>query len=45
LDALERAPFAVGLRLPEVFGEELQVQTERAQMVLDLVNKAARQLD
>ena len=44
LDALQGPAFALGLRLLEVLGQELQVQAERAEVVLDLVDEAAGQL-
>src|SRR5262249_1015230 len=44
LDALERPAFALRLRLLEVLSEELQVEAERAEVVLDLVDEPAGQL-
>ncbi len=44
LDAGQGAALALGLRVLEILGQKLQVQPERAEVVLDLVNEAAGQL-
>ena len=44
LDALQGAALALRLRFLKVLGQELKVQPERAEMVLDFVDKATGQL-
>src|SRR6185437_11651407 len=42
-DAFERAPLALALRVLEILGEQLQVQEQRADVVLNVVDEPARQ--
>ena len=44
LHASQGPPFALVLRVLKVLGQELQIQPQRAQMVLDLMDEAAGQL-
>ena len=43
MDALLCAPLPVRLRLLEVFREQLEIEPQGAQVVLDLVDEAARE--
>src|SRR5207244_6145460 len=40
----ECAALALGLGLSKIFGQELKVEPQRAEVVLDFVDEAARQL-
>jgi hypothetical protein len=44
LDAFQGAALAIVLGIPKILGQELEVQTEGAQVVLDLMDEAACQL-
>jgi hypothetical protein len=44
LNALQGTPFTLAVRLLEIFGQQLEVQPESAQVILDFMDKAAGQL-
>jgi hypothetical protein len=44
LGAFQRAAFALVLRVLEIFREKLQIESKRAEMVLDFVDEATGQL-